>query len=1148
MTTSALFHRLAVRTTVLALAVSCSVLVPAVTVQAQAPAAPQPLTSGDAKEYMAAEELFNAQKWPEAMQAFEKFRNKYKMLSPFSVDAHFRLGVAYLQQQKPLHAEAVAVFRALIANQKVDPAIKEQAQLLIAKAITMQGASMPGETDVQKGAQAKIFEQAIAEYTTYLTQYPNSRSGDAAHFLRGSLALAIEKFDDAVKDFGTVYQRYAQSPLRMQALMNIGKTFMARGYAMITPKGGKEPGEPEVKQALDVFEKNALPSLNEAYRQSGDLAIMNEAIYYVGQIQLTRSQNAPAPEEGARLLNFSLEAFRAVRSREEVIKAQEEKIAGYTRAIQLLRPGTPEYMPSKNYYENIIGLEEEKKKKFLDEQDQFLGARLAIARIFLFLKKPDECRALLRYLQGQKELLEKEKDAQATIASLLALTYIEQKNTEKALETYQAYRAAFKGNLEGDNLPLLVANLLLEKGDVDKAEAVVGEGSQDYGGREGGWRFQVEANQILIGAAIQKSNWKKAMELADSVLSTNPKPAVEVQTLFLKATIQRAEASEGGKPDLADQAVQTFQTLRDKFPGDPKAEEAWFEQCSILASRDPVKALPELQKFLQQFASGGGKSENTAKNVPVAQFRLAQVLEVTGKEDEAIKAYTEVYTKWPESDPAPGAFFKMFDIYNRRKDFANCVKLMEEFIQKYPEHENVYYAYNNIAEFLFAASLREGKSPDGKPVPKQPTIEDLEAGAKKLHDYVDYELSKDIKVKRGDAALSKIADRWVREMSKLPSYVIMNNDQKITWQKAVEGVTAAVEKLLKSYPQGEKVGEALERLVTVQTAMVKASVSDAAKGDAYFRKLTEGVSDDLKAKILFALSAFHQELDPKNLKKAAGIREEAIALAPANAPADKADKQVPTFTPADWDRYLADLFEARKFEDMAGVMARVKKEYPLEEGADPTTATLAVQNAQSTALYWEAKVLGEQGKGVEAGNLFTKLAKDFPKSTKVLEADYGIIFGLTRQGKWEDETFLPRLQKIVTSVRDVKSFELPAKALFLIGEIERERKEYEAAIATFRKIHTRYESVPLIAGDGLWEAGQLLEKQASGAIPVRTPKELQAAAQARAEKMKAQKAKEEAEKKKAEEKDKPKADPKATDAQPADAKKPEVAAAPAANK
>lgn len=1110
------------------LTISAAVLVPQVIGQAPAPGgqAPAPATSSDAKAFQIAEALVQEGKWKEAMDALEKFRDQNKMLSPFSRPAKYLLAISYLRQDKPLHDSAVAELRPLLTDQKVDPAMKEQAQLLIAKALTMKGAELQSETDAQKTAQARIFEQAIKEYEQFLTSFPQSRSGDTAHFLRATLLLNVERFEDAVKGFSVVYQRYGQSPLRMPALLNIGKTFMSQGYSLMATKKGKEASEADMKRGLTILETNALPSLTEAYRLSQDLAIMNEAIYYIGQIQLSRSQNVDLPDEAAAkkkqsdLLGASLDGFRAVRSREEVIQAQQDKINALKKAIQLLTPGTPEYFPAKSNYENLIDLEEQKKTEFLTKQDQFLGARLAIARIFLFLKKPDECRALLRYLQGQKELLEKEKDAQATIAALLCLTYIEQKNAPKAQETYDAFRAGFKGHLDGDNLPLLLANLYLELDQADKAEELVAQGKQDYA-QEGGWRFQTEANQILIAAFLKKSQFEKGLQLCDEVLSGSPKPSVEVQTLYLKGSVQRAMAAEKGMPKLAEEALTSFQVIRDKYPSDPKAEDAWAEQCGILAGRDPAKAKTELENYLSQYGSGGGKSENTKANVAIAQYRLGQVLTALGKPDDAVAAYRAVVEKWPESEPAPGAFFKMFDIQNERKDYAACVKLMEEFIQKYPEHENVYYAFNNLAEFHYSGLLKT--RPDGKSVAAG--IEDTEAGAKKHYEYVDYELAKSLKVKRGDDSLVKVADRWIKELGKLPAYVTLNGDQKVVWQKSIEGIVAAAERLLKSYADSDKLGDGLERLATAQKQMLKAQVITANQGEEYFRKLIEqyGTSNSLKAKILFALGGFLQDVD---MKKARQIREEAIKLIEGEEPSEKA---IPMFPPGDWDHYLTDLFETKNFERLGKFIARIRKEYPLADGA--TTEDFSIQNGQAVALFWEAKVLAEQGKAVEAGNLFARLAKDFPKSTKVFEADYGIIYGKVTSGTIQDD-YIPRLTKIVNNVRDVKTFELPAKSLLLIGDIQVELKEYEAAISTYTKISNRYASVPSIAGEGLWKAGQLLEKQATGALPVRTQKELQALGAAKAEKAKAAKAKEEAEKKKPEAK--PAAPPGVTDAKSGD--------------
>jgi TolA-binding protein/predicted negative regulator of RcsB-dependent stress response len=745
-------------------------LAPGAFAQTPAPAPAPAVTAGDSKELEAALALVREQKWKDAMQALEKWRDKYGKLSPRAVDAKYNLAICYLQQEKPLFDDAARELRQLMAEPetKVAAASKEQFQLLIAKATTLKALDMPSDTEVQKGAQVKMFEMAIKEYDTFLTSFSKSRSADSAWFSSGELSLQAEKWEDAAKRFNYIVQNFPQSPLQKPSLMNVGKTFLSQAYSLMAEKGGKTPGEAEIQQALNIFETGAMPALQRAYQESRDLAVMNEVIYYIGQVQLTRSQNVMLPDEDAKkrrqqeLLGASLDAFRAVRSREEVIQEQDKKIAELKRQISLLNPANQnEYLPTKNYYDNLIQLEEQKKKKFLDDADQFLGARLAISRIFLFLKKPDECRALLRYLQGQKEVFEAEKnkiaakDQQADISALLALTYLEQKNVEKGTESAEAFRTTFKGHEAGENIPLILANLNLEKGKADVAESIIRQAEEDY--KE--WRFKSEGNSILVGVALEKGDFEKANSLVDALLGSNPKPDIEEQTLFLKANVLRAMGSQKSDRKKAEEALTVLKTLRDKYPNGAKAEDAWFEECSIAVGLDPTKAQPELQKFIDQFSKGGGKSENTPKNVAVAQFLLGKVLHGLEKPDEAIKAYRALIDKWPESEPAPTAFFKIFEIHNEKKEFNTCVKLMEEFIQKYPKHENVYFSYNNIAEILFSGVLRP-KGPANSPAPfTGPTVADTEAGTKKLRDFVDYELAltpevgKEPAAKRGDGSM-----------------------------------------------------------------------------------------------------------------------------------------------------------------------------------------------------------------------------------------------------------------------------------------------------------------------------------------------------------------------------------------------------------
>ena len=449
------------------------------------PGAPPAPSGPDALEYDVAERLFRGNKFKEAAAAFTKFLEKYKMLSPRSLDAKFRLAVSDLQEG--LYEEGIKHLRDLLDPKvKIDQAAREMAQLLVAKGITMKASKMPSDTQPQKDTQKKVMLEGIKEYDDFVKAFPKSRDMDSAQFLRSILLLQMESYDEAMKGFAVVVRSTPPSPYSWEALMWIGKTFFIQGSAMLQAKAGKEPSADDVKKALALFD-NAEPSLTQAYLKSGDLGLMNEATFFVGQLQLTRSQHVKtgdAEKDKKRqsdLLGASLEAFRAVRSVEEIVEAQTAKITMLEQQITMLPAGTPDYLPMRNRIENQIAYEDDKRDKYKSGADQYLAARLAIARIFLYLHKTDEARTLMRNLLTRPELFEKDKDGQATLASLLCLTYAEQfaelngkakaadteptlRNTAqaaapklaaKALETYREFRKDFKGNAAGDNLAFL---------------------------------------------------------------------------------------------------------------------------------------------------------------------------------------------------------------------------------------------------------------------------------------------------------------------------------------------------------------------------------------------------------------------------------------------------------------------------------------------------------------------------------------------------------------------------------------------------------------------------------------------------------------------------------------------------------------------
>lgn len=1108
-------HRILAGAIALSLA---AVVLPAPATYAQAPAAPPP-TSGDGKEHQAIMGLVNEGKWTEAMKAGEKFLEKYKDLSPFSREVRYYLAVAYLQQGK-MQDDAVRELKKLLADAKAPPEMREPVMMLIAKAYTMKGVSLgePG-TAAQRKVRDDIYNDAIKGYDAYLAAFPQSKSADTAFYLSGILALEVKRYEDAVKRFGTVYQTYTKSLLRNDAMLNIGKAFLVQANDLMTAIEGKDPKPEDVAKGLEILEKNALPALSQVFRDSSDLAIINEAQGYIGQIRLTQSQHIDSADEKdpekrkarqAEFLNPALDAFRAVRSIEEVVAAQEFKIKQYTDALLRLVPGTPDYMGNKTWLEGLVGVETEKRDRLKTGSDQYLSARVAIARILLFLQKYDECRVLIRYLMGQKELFAKEKDQEAAVNALLTHTYIGQANLPKALETFESFRAGFKGHERGEDLPLFLANLAVEKREAAKAEEIIKQAMEDYGAD---WSFAKQAVRVQIGVAFENKDFDKALSLCDQVLSASPTPDVEVETLSIKGGVLERMAVEKSSPALQDQAFATYDLIRQKFATHAKAEEAWFKQCEILAGKgDRKKAVEELTKFYDGFSgASAAKSEYTKNNVVTALYLLGKMQDAAQDLDKAVGTYKKLIDLYPQNEVAQDAFFRIQDIEkDKRKNAAGRKKIMEEYIAKYPEHKNVYYAFINIADVLLSGALNAKPGPDGKPGTAQTTMADREAGVKKLVEFVDYELEKKLTPPKGEGALIMAADAWYRPLTQAPlnnSYDLLTKEQQLDAQKCFNGVLAIVQKHLQSYPAGERVPEILDKAVNVQEKMLKDRQIDLQKGAAYFDDLNAkyGKDKQTKSKILMALATFVGDKDARRGQQA---RAEAYALMPEPAtkedPETKEMRAIPTFTPGDWDRILTDLFEAKKYDEMTKVIARVRKEFPEGDG------NWLTPQGQALGLFWEGKILAEQGKTADAAPKFEELRKRFPKTPKIMEADYGVIVGQNDSGALKTEAekraAVKRLLEI-TAVTTGKKFDLQANALLLAGRIQEDLKDYDAAIAAYAKVADRFASVPTAAGDGLWRAAQLLDRQANNQLPVKTKAEKEDEAKKRAaEKIAADKA------------------------------------------
>ncbi|HEY2342849.1 MAG TPA: hypothetical protein VGH90_07465, partial [Chthoniobacteraceae bacterium] len=113
-----------------------------------------------------------------------------------------------------------------------------------------------------------------------------------------------------------------------------------------------------------------------------------------------------------------------------------------------------------------------------------------------------------------------------------------------------------------------------------------------------------------------------------------------------------------------------------------------------------------------------------------------------------------------------------------------------------------------------------------------------------------------------------------------------------------------------------------------------------------------------------------------------------------------------------------------------------------------------------------------------------QLKQLYPWSPKMLEANFGIASSLAEEKKYDDA-----LKLLIGVARATQAApELRAKAMLLLAKINESQGDADAAINNYIKVEAYFSSaLPELSAEGLWHGAQLLEKQATGQIPMPNP-------------------------------------------------------------
>ena len=860
-------------------------------------------------------------------------------------------------------------------------------------------------------ARTPAFEAAMKEYDGFINRYPRSSTIETALYGRALDAYQIAHYGDAARDLRQNLAAFPASDTILDSAFLLSITLATEAnLALAKDTRTAAEGDAAFRNYLE-----AEKLLGDIIARRTDISLANDAQFQLGETLLAHAGNSPA---GARtpLYQQALAAYRAVQPKEGMIAAQMARVGRLNDArIAELRKGAgTDHALSRRL--DAQRLREQSKLETLQAKDDpVLTARLQCGAVFCDLPRFDEARVLMSALAPVVRRPQDEK----LVLYYTALSYAGQKLTDKAVEAYDRFQARFKGDPIAENLPLLIGNLFLGANPPDAARAnrYFDEFTRLYPQS----RLRETALLEEADAAASLGHYDEALKTLSTFLKGEPKPEIAATAELSRARILK------DKKDL-DGALAAFRKVREKYKDRPEAVEASFWiGWTLLQKKDTAGAIAELKAFSTQ--------NPQSRLIPAALFTLAQAQEASGARDGALATLADLAARFPQSAEAAGAYFEQANIFLAGKKYEELTRVLTAFVDKYPESDQTFAATEQIA----AVQAQNGQ---------------IEAAVGAYEKY----LSRRADSPHAPDALAREAALWLRAAHGLGTYIVLGAPERETWMRDVRNAIAAAERAVDRYPDAPGSALALQSLSDGERLLVETRQQTAAQVADYFHALAARNADKpaARSRILFRLASLTSEKDPER-----ALEDMRAAYDPAVV-----------YSPSDLDAYGTALLKSHS-ADAAAVFEKAAKDYPLPPGMTPAQAPADVQEAQALALYGRGTLAADAGKGDAAVRAFTDLKRDYPRSSKIPNANLGLAQNLIAKGHADDAMAL--LAEVARS--STSPVEARARALFLNGEVQAARGD-DGAIDAYLKVAAFYPSSP-DAPEGLWKGGQMLEKQAA---------------------------------------------------------------------
>ena len=637
--------------------------------------------------YRAAESLFNLGDWAKAQQAYQQVIDTYQKdeaHQQFAIDARFRLGECYFQQQQM--EEAKNTFELLLREHGNSPIVAE-AQYWIAEVLL----------------EEKKYPEAIHEYQKVITLYPQSEVVDdaeygiaMAQFLKGDYAKAGSEFKKVAEN--------RRSGLADAARFRLGECFRLQRefnsailhYKKVGTKSaytddalyGRATSAFELRdysQTIDVLNAllSAQPSspLRPYVLYQLGLAYFNQKAYHESSqafdsfLSENRNTNlATAPIDEALFwkarARFELEDYSTtLQTCEELLQRFPNSRLRY-RAEFFIAESTYWREQTAQAYQSA----RQKYQALLEKQSQIapdaLGAEWA-----------EKCRYGIAWTHFSEATLSKDS--------------AEQK------KHYQAAVSAWKEVLANHPNGTLVDKTQYHIGIAYVNLKQYGDGIQAFRrvlsghpGSNWGDNARYQTGWVLY----KQERYPEAIAAFNEMLKAHPGSQLVPRAIF---GIANAYFKQG----KYTQAIREYQRVVDKYPN--PIREAGAEKAIDLRPEAQYyigESFLNLQNYLEAIAAYERVPQHHPKSewADDAQYGIATAYENLGQKEKAIQAYRTLTRKYPNRELAPDVQLQIGRFYYNEKDYKRAIAEFQNAINQYPSTLSAWLAQYNIGKCYIA--------------------------------------------------------------------------------------------------------------------------------------------------------------------------------------------------------------------------------------------------------------------------------------------------------------------------------------------------------------------------------------------------------------------------------------------------------------